>query len=98
MGIADKHQEVDGIMHTFCFSFNTQLKHYRSHGQTRSCSSLFDDWKTCLTAKTISDVQKKKELLDTMSVNEPPHRHDVWEYKKIPSFYNNERNNTNEGE
>ena len=47
-------------LHSFCISFRSQATHVRRYGKPQDCTSLFSDWKKCLTAKAISDPEKKQ--------------------------------------
>mmetsp|Transcript_33254 Transcript_33254/g.62007 ORF Transcript_33254/g.62007 Transcript_33254/m.62007 type:complete len:100 (-) Transcript_33254:54-353(-) len=95
--IPGEKQEVNGKeyytcmhiydLHSFCISFRSQLSQVRRHGKPEDCTTLFSDWKKCMTAKAVTDMNKKQAILDTMKVNEPPHQHSVWEYKDKPSFF-----------
>jgi hypothetical protein len=47
-------------LHSFCISFRSQLNQIRRHGKAQDCTGLFSDWKKCMTAKAITDLDKRQ--------------------------------------
>lgn len=71
----------------YCGSPRGQFTHIYRYGDAEDCTRFLYDWQTCMKAKVYTDVNKKEEVLDSLSIMQPQHKpNDIWEMKVVPSW------------
>lgn len=73
---------------SYCLLPSTQYKYIYKEGIAMNCGTFFDDWRTCLYSKLITDEEKRKALYKETNhyAKSKALRNDVFNYKDKPSW------------